>query len=132
MLRVVLDTEDSTLVLRVDEAYGDEIRVPVEMAPVGNGEGFVVDWVLDGTPDVDETNAASKKAESFLAKMVVYALYGRIKCLVNMDIFLQSGIFSCNPQKIDVTELTAGPRMTMPSLDLSSGLALRRPLLKRR
>ena len=90
MLRVVLDTEDSTLVLRVDEAYGDEIRVPVEMAPVGNGEGFVVDWVLDGTPDVDETNAASEKAGSFLAKVVMYAADRGIKRLVNVNAFLRS------------------------------------------
>ena len=88
MLRVVLDAERPAHTMRVNEAHGDEIRVPVEMTPVGNGEGFVVDWVLDGTPDVDDTNAASEETGSFVAEMIMHSLDASIKCLINVNTFL--------------------------------------------
>lgn len=64
MLRVVLDGVCPALALRVgkDKLDGDEIVRGVEGAPVGDGEGFVMDGVADRTPDIDEAYAAGEEA----------------------------------------------------------------------
>ena len=74
--------------VRVDETDGNEIMLGVKVAPVGDGEGLVGDRMVNGAPDVDDTNASLQETFSILAKVAMHAGNGSIVRLVNVDALL--------------------------------------------
>ena len=88
VVRVVLHAEGSTNPVGVDEADGYKVVLGIEVVPVRNGQGFVVDGVSDGTPDVDDTDPAFQEARSFVAEVTVNASNAGVVGLINVDSFL--------------------------------------------
>lgn len=87
MLRVILDRERAALSVRIDESHGNEVVGRVEFAPVGDGEGFVVDGVADRTPDVDDPDATFEEAGGVGGEVVVHAVDAGLVGLVDVDAF---------------------------------------------
>ena len=74
--------------VRVDETDGNEIMLGVKVAPVGDGEGLVGDRMVNGAPDVDDTNASLQETFSICTKVAVHTSDGGIVGLVNVNAFL--------------------------------------------
>lgn len=74
----------------VDEADRYQVVLGVEVTPIRDAERLVGHSVLDGTPDVDDTNAAFQQTFSILAKVTVHSRDTGVECLVDMDAFLQT------------------------------------------
>ena len=72
----------------VDEAYGHEVVLRVEVAPVRHRERPVVDGVRDRSPEVDQPDAGLEEAGGVGAEELVDTLDGRFVSLVDVDAFL--------------------------------------------
>ena len=94
MLRVVLHGVRSALAFGIgeDELDRDEVVRGVECAPVGHREWFVVDGVLNGTPNVDEADASGEKAVGILGEVVVYAPHACAVCLIDVHELLNGKV----------------------------------------
>ena len=89
VLRVVAHAVRATGAVRVYEVHGHEVTL-VEVPPVGDRQWLVRDRMVDGPPDVDDTDTAFEQAVSLLGQMVLHPLHARVVCLVDVNAFLSS------------------------------------------
>lgn len=86
----------------------------VKVAPVADSEGLVRDWVVDGTPDIDDANATLQKTFSIRAEVAVDSGDGGVEGLVDVDAFLPEILLGQLHHSMSDLTLTTGPRMTLP------------------
>ena len=89
MLGVVAHAVRATGAVRVYEVHGHEVTL-VEVPPVGDRQWLVRDRMVDGPPDVDDTDTAFEQAVSLFGQMVLHPLNARVVCLVDVNAFLSS------------------------------------------
>lgn len=87
MLGVIPHRERAALAIRENIPDGDQILLLVEFAPIRDCQRSVVDWVPDGTPDVNDAHAVREQAGRILWKVTVYALDAGLVSLVDVDAF---------------------------------------------
>lgn len=78
----------------VDEANRDKVVLLIKVAPIADSEGLVRDRVVNGTPDVDDTNASLQQTFGIGAKVAVNARDGGVEGLINMNAFLRENCIS--------------------------------------
>lgn len=88
VVRVVFHTESATDPVGVNEANRDEVVLGVEMVPIRDRERFVVNWVSNRTPDVNDANSTLQETRSFVTEVTMNSSDTGFVGLVNVDTFL--------------------------------------------